>query len=249
MLHSLCCLIIHFNKELSFLSMFIPSRHSGGLLAQCSISHQESFHLFPHLKRTRGPHLQMLHRWQISCKKAVSFHTPVPVNCVMEWSWRLTRSLFWWILSFLLHSLDRRVTQVSSCVLWSQIIKPDVLGAAGECAFFLSNFLRLAMKPYCLPPSCNGSCTETYLQGDFSSSAQFFVCVGVFAFLYCTATLIVYLGYRSVYLQTSRGPVIVSTRFVEQWACGCYRRKVCCMVTRRPVLLASSWSGFNGWWV
>lgn len=136
MLHSLCCLIIHFNKELSFLSLFIPSRHSGGLLAQCSISHQESFHLFPHLKRTRGPHLQMLHRWQISCKKAVSFHTPVPVNCVMEWSWRLTRSLFWWILSFLLHSLDRRVTQVSSCVLWSQIIKPDVLGAAGECAFF-----------------------------------------------------------------------------------------------------------------
>ncbi|XP_004571490.1 synaptophysin-like protein 2a isoform X2 [Maylandia zebra] len=74
-------------------------------------------------------------------------------------------------------------------------------------AFFAYPF-RLAMKPYCLPPSCNGSCTETYLQGDFSSSAQFFVCVGVFAFLYCTATLIVYLGYRSVYLQTSRGPVI-----------------------------------------
>lgn len=90
-----------------------------------------------------------------------------------------------------------------------------MFGAAGERAFFLSDFLRLAMKPYC-PLLCNGSCTETYLQGDFSSSAQFFVCVGVFAFLYCTATLVVYLGYRSVYLQTSRGPVIVSTHVVEQ---------------------------------
>lgn len=74
-------------------------------------------------------------------------------------------------------------------------------------AFFAYPF-RLAMKSYCRPLCNSSSCTETYLQGDFSSSAQFFVCVGVFAFLYCTATLIVYLGYRTVYLQTSRGPVI-----------------------------------------
>lgn len=70
---------------------------------------------------------------------------------------------------------------------------------------------RLSDHPYKVP-FCNGSTSNnTYLQGDFSSSAEFFVCVGVFGFLYCTATLILYLGYQHVYRQTSRGPIIVST--------------------------------------
>ncbi|TMS19482.1 synaptophysin-like protein 2a [Larimichthys crocea] len=67
---------------------------------------------------------------------------------------------------------------------------------------------RLSDHPYKVP-FCNGSTSNnTYLQGDFSSSAEFFVCVGVFGFLYCTATLILYLGYQHVYRQTSRGPII-----------------------------------------
>lgn len=66
----------------------------------------------------------------------------------------------------------------------------------------------LPAQPYHVP-LCNGSVSnETFLQGDFSSSAEFFVCVGVFGFLYCTATLILYLGYQNVYRQTSRGPII-----------------------------------------
>ncbi|KAF1392223.1 hypothetical protein PFLUV_G00050530 [Perca fluviatilis] len=67
---------------------------------------------------------------------------------------------------------------------------------------------RLPAHPYDIP-TCNGTDVRTnYLQGDYSSSAEFFVCVGVFGFLYCTATLILYLGYQNVYRQTTRGPII-----------------------------------------
>ncbi|XP_026163174.1 synaptophysin-like protein 2a [Mastacembelus armatus] len=79
---------------------------------------------------------------------------------------------------------------------------------------------RLSAYPYNIP-SCNGSPPNvTYLQGDFSSSAEFFVCVGVFGFLYCTATLILYLGYQNMYRQTSRGPIIdlvVTAIFAFLW--------------------------------
>ncbi|KAM9859137.1 synaptophysin-like protein 2a isoform 1-T1 [Aulostomus maculatus] len=79
---------------------------------------------------------------------------------------------------------------------------------------------RLSAYPYKTPLCNGGEAVDTYLQGDFSSSAEFFVCVGVFGFLYCTATLILYLGYQNVYRQTSRGPIVdlvVTAAFAVLW--------------------------------
>uniref|UniRef100_A0A8C1N3H5 Synaptophysin-like 2a n=1 Tax=Cyprinus carpio TaxID=7962 RepID=A0A8C1N3H5_CYPCA len=66
---------------------------------------------------------------------------------------------------------------------------------------------RLPSQSYDVP-HCNQTKNVTYLQGDFSSSAEFFVSVGVLGFLYCTFTLILYLGYQQVYRESNRGPTI-----------------------------------------
>lgn len=79
---------------------------------------------------------------------------------------------------------------------------------------------RLSDHPYMFPTCDGGAGNKTYLQGDFSSSAEFFVCVGVLGFLYCTATLILYLGYQNVYRQTNRGPIgdlVVTAIFAFLW--------------------------------
>ncbi|XP_073681885.1 synaptophysin-like protein 2a [Garra rufa] len=78
---------------------------------------------------------------------------------------------------------------------------------------------RLQSQPYVIN-HCNHTTNTTYLQGDFSSSAEFFVCVGVFGFLYCTFTVILYLGYQQVYRESNRGPVIdlfVTAIFAFLW--------------------------------
>ncbi|XP_037535697.1 synaptophysin-like protein 2 [Nematolebias whitei] len=88
-------------------------------------------------------------------------------------------------------------------------------------SFFSHLFIvRLSAHPYRLPICNSSESNTTHLQGDFSSSAEFFVCVGVFGFLYCTTTLILYLGFQTVYRQTSRGPItdlVVTAAFAFLW--------------------------------
>ncbi|XP_008936368.1 PREDICTED: synaptophysin-like protein 1 [Merops nubicus] len=57
------------------------------------------------------------------------------------------------------------------------------------------------------PKRCGGTWTDTYLVGNFSSSAQFFVTLAVLVFLYCIAALVVYIGYKHVYQQSSKLPL------------------------------------------
>nr|XP_004652939.2 synaptophysin-like protein 1 [Jaculus jaculus] len=46
------------------------------------------------------------------------------------------------------------------------------------------------------------------LIGDYSSSAQFYVTFAVFVFLYCTAALLLYVGYTNLYRESRKLPMI-----------------------------------------
>lgn len=61
-------------------------------------------------------------------------------------------------------------------------------------------------------PVCEGVRRErVFLIGDYSSSAEFFVTIAVFAFLYSLMATIVYIFFQNKYRENNRGPLIVST--------------------------------------
>uniref|UniRef100_A0A667YGH4 Synaptoporin b n=1 Tax=Myripristis murdjan TaxID=586833 RepID=A0A667YGH4_9TELE len=59
-------------------------------------------------------------------------------------------------------------------------------------------------------PLCERNRQEIlFLDGDFSTTAQFYVTVGVFAFLYSLLATIVYIFYQNKYRENNRGPLVV----------------------------------------
>ncbi|XP_034022305.1 synaptoporin [Thalassophryne amazonica] len=70
-------------------------------------------------------------------------------------------------------------------------------------------------------PLCETSREEIlFLNGDFSTAAQLFVTVGVFAFLYSLLATVVYVFYQHKYLKNNRGPLVdfvVTVSFSFMW--------------------------------
>ncbi|XP_028849799.1 synaptophysin-like protein 2 [Denticeps clupeoides] len=79
---------------------------------------------------------------------------------------------------------------------------------------------KLAASSYDVPNCGTNGSTVQHLTGDPSSSAEFFVAVGVLAFLYSAATAVLYLAFDRVYRRSSRGPTVdllVTAAFAFLW--------------------------------
>ncbi|KAM9410530.1 synaptoporin b [Pholidichthys leucotaenia] len=79
-------------------------------------------------------------------------------------------------------------------------------------------------------PMCKDNRDEVlFLEGDFSSAAQFFMTVGIFAFLYSLLATVVYVYYQNKYLKNNRGPsvdFVVTVTFSFMWlVSSCYWAK------------------------
>ncbi|XP_027696989.1 synaptophysin [Vombatus ursinus] len=70
-------------------------------------------------------------------------------------------------------------------------------------------------------PTCqNNGAKKVFLVGDYSSSAEFFVTVAVFAFLYSTGALATYIFLQDKYRENNKGPMIdflVTAAFAFLW--------------------------------
>ncbi|XP_063783117.1 synaptophysin-like protein 1 isoform X2 [Pseudophryne corroboree] len=67
---------------------------------------------------------------------------------------------------------------------------------------------------------CNSSWDDLHLTADFSAPAQFYVTIAVFAFLYCIGALVLYLGFRHLYQDSQKLPLIdfiITILFAFMW--------------------------------
>lgn len=74
-----------------------------------------------------------------------------------------------------------------------------------------SSHVRLHQEYFDAPTCKDGEKEQVFLIGDHSSSAEFFVTIAVFAFLYSTATLSIYIFFFEKYKENNKGPLIVSS--------------------------------------
>lgn len=76
---------------------------------------------------------------------------------------------------------------------------------------FFSLFSRLHQVYFDAPTCKGGEQDKVFLIGDYSSSAEFFVTIAVFAFLYSLAAIVVYIFMQDKYRENNKGPMVVST--------------------------------------
>uniref|UniRef100_A0A3B3BYA7 Synaptophysin n=1 Tax=Oryzias melastigma TaxID=30732 RepID=A0A3B3BYA7_ORYME len=79
---------------------------------------------------------------------------------------------------------------------------------------------RLHQEYFDAPTCKDGVKRRVFLIGDYSSSAEFFVTIAVFAFLYSTATLCIYIFFFEKYKENNKGPLIdlgVTGVFAFMW--------------------------------
>ncbi|KAI2663745.1 Synaptoporin [Labeo rohita] len=107
--------------------------------------------------------------------------------------------------------------------LCPQRIKPWHLSSKPPALSFIMPKAKLnrLQQVHFSTPLCEGPRKETlFLEGDYASSAQFFVTVSVLAFLYSLLATIVYIFYQNKYREKNRGPVVdflVTLAFSSLW--------------------------------
>uniref|UniRef100_A0A4W5JVN2 Synaptophysin n=1 Tax=Hucho hucho TaxID=62062 RepID=A0A4W5JVN2_9TELE len=103
-------------------------------------------------------------------------------------------------------SFTRRIFAIfafSTCGSYSGMFKMSVEISCSSLSIF-----RLH-QVYFDAPTCKGGPPERlFLVGNYSSSAEFFVTIGVFAFLYSMAALSVYVFALEKYRENNKGPLI-----------------------------------------
>ena len=77
--------------------------------------------------------------------------------------------------------------------------------------FWCSSSFRLHQVHFSAPTCKGGATDQFFLVGDYSSSSEFFVTIGVFAFLYSMAALSIYVFFFEKYKENNKGPLVVSS--------------------------------------